>query len=176
MSREVYSISQSVIRSPGRSRRLTELPTVDRSPSREYLKREISSNVLAFSPFFKTEFVEIFLHFCFRFTQTTFNTFRRFIAVTLSLCQPYHGQSLLQRYGRCHKSRRWTSSKQKCKSTSTITYYGLSKYVSIGKNMKFDSLNTTVRFDRCHLSSVTFPLKCQFFKQEHLNIFFCYVL
>lgn len=43
MSREVYSISQSVIRSPGKSRRLTELPTVDRSPSREFFKREIAS-------------------------------------------------------------------------------------------------------------------------------------
>lgn len=40
MSREAYSSGQTVntgTRSPGRpSRRLTELPTVDKSPSREY--------------------------------------------------------------------------------------------------------------------------------------------
>lgn len=39
MSRDDYNsvtVVSSGIRSPGRSRRLTELPTVDRSPSRDY--------------------------------------------------------------------------------------------------------------------------------------------
>lgn len=38
MSRDDYNpiASSSGVRSPGRSRRLTELPTVDRSPSRDY--------------------------------------------------------------------------------------------------------------------------------------------
>ena len=37
MSRDEYNpVTSSGVRSPGRSRRLTELPTVDRSPSRDY--------------------------------------------------------------------------------------------------------------------------------------------
>lgn len=37
MSRDDYNpVTSSGVRSPGRNRRLTELPTVDRSPSRDY--------------------------------------------------------------------------------------------------------------------------------------------
>lgn len=42
MSRDVLTVAQTV-RSPGGTRRLAELPTVDKSPSREFFKKEGTS-------------------------------------------------------------------------------------------------------------------------------------